>query len=288
MKKSLLAAALLTCMAVSAAASTVGDTIVVEGVDKVKIETAPTEQRIVISGSKEDPQYQYIQRIGYADSSAVKRTVSSVKDFNKSKVEKILRKREDKKWSAGGFFFLGLSTMVSAPEGYSFKLWPSFEIGGGGTIEWRPFGKKNIWSLGYGIQWRNYRSSNDNYWVKTGDVMGQAPYPTGLDKRKTSLHEFSLVFPVTYAHKFNNDWKVTLGGIVNVNTGAHTKQRFEQGDIRSEFETKAIGQRPVTIDLLLKVNAPVLPELYVKYCPMKFFKDDRGPKMNQLSFGISF
>lgn len=34
------------------------------------------------------------------------------------------------------------------------------------------------------------------------------------------------------------------------------------------------------------VRMPYLPDIYCKYSPMKFFKDNRGPKMNILSIGF--
>ena len=48
------------------------------------------------------------------------------------------------------------------------------------------------------------------------------------------------------------------------------------------------GMKPFTVDGVVMVDTPWLPMLYCKYSPMTLFKNDRGPKMHQLSFGICF
>ena len=67
----------------TALATETGDTLVLEKVDRVKIETRDTVQRIVISGMKDDPYFQYTQRISIPDTSAVRRKMSDLKGFNK-------------------------------------------------------------------------------------------------------------------------------------------------------------------------------------------------------------
>jgi hypothetical protein len=36
----------------------------------------------------------------------------------------------------------------------------------------------------------------------------------------------------------------------------------------------------------LQAGIPGCPDFYIKYSPTTFFKEGRGPKMHQLSFGI--
>ena len=61
--KTIMVLAVLSACAWQAKAAEANDTLVIENVDKVKIETRDTVQRIVITGSKDDPQLQYEQRI---------------------------------------------------------------------------------------------------------------------------------------------------------------------------------------------------------------------------------
>ena len=287
MKKVFMTMALLGSLCTYAVAETVSDTLVIENVDKVKIETRDTVQRIVISGAKDDPDFHYVQRIAIPDSSAVRRTIKSVKDFNKITIKK---NGKDSKLGCSAHMNLGLNTMFGAPDGHSFKMWPSFDFGLSLLLNWTPFGENNVWSIGFGLDWRGYRMSRDTYWVKTQDNQMQlVPYNAAFSNTKTKLSVFSLQVPLLYTHVFDgdDDWKLTLGGILNFNTGAHAERHFKYLGEVYEIATQAIGQRPVTIDILVALDTPLLP-IYCKYCPMKFFKDDRGPKMNQFSVGFWF
>lgn len=284
-KKSFLAAVIISCISATAFAETIGDTIVIEKADKVKIETRDTVQRIVITGSKDDPQFHYTQRISISDTSDVRRTIKSVKDFNKISIPG--KGGKPSKWESSGHFNIGLNAALDAPEEYKFKVWPSFELGLTWLADYRPFGKKNVWSVGMGVYWRHYRSSKDYYWWKVNDVLKQVKYPEKLEHTSTSLNVISLGIPIMYTHYFDNKhkWGLTLGAIVNWNS-AYARRYYEVDDEDYDVSTKKIGQRPITIDGIAIVRIPSCPDIYCKYCPMEFFKDGRGPKMHQLSFGF--
>jgi hypothetical protein len=211
-------------------------------------------------------------------------------DFWKGK--RVVIKSKSQKWDADLYVNFGFNTMLGAPSGYEFNMWPSFDFGFGIKGDWMPYGKMNVWSLGFGVDWRYYRMDNATYWGKdaTTGAIGLTNYLPSQSDRRTSLTEFSLQVPVTYTHYFDKeqDWGVTLGAIVNFNTGAHVTREYTENDEDYEVETGSIHQRPVTIDGLLMVHTPGDFAIYCKYCPMKFLRDGYGQKMNQLSFGIYF
>jgi len=287
----LLLAVFACCLGTSALAIEMTDTLVIENPNKVKIETRDTVQRIVISGSKDDAAFHYTQRISIPDTSAVRKNITSVRDFNKIKLS-----RSDKsKWSSSLHMNLGLGTMLDAPDPCKFKLWPSVDFGISYTMDYHPFGKKNVWSIGLGFNYSQYYSSDDYFWAKDAQKMlGLVPYGATQSERKTRLDVFSINVPLLYTHHFDvkKRWYVTVGALVNFNTGASARRFYEAPDANKNKEeydvkTKSIGQRPVTIDGIVKLGNPFLP-VYCKYCPMTFFKDGRGPKMHQLSFGFCF
>lgn len=287
--KRLLAAIFTACMAAPALATEVQDTLVIEDANKVKIETRDTVQRIVINGMKGDPEFHYVQRISIPDSNAVRRTIKSVRDFNKITTKKSGGK--ESKWSKSWHVNIGLNTMLDAPDGYGVKVFPSFDLGIGMSWDWHPFGKMNEWSIGFGVDWRNYRmSTKDYYWGKDANNMSvlNRPMPTAAENKYVGMHVVSLQVPIMYTHYFNKQrsWGLSLGAIVNWNTGSRGNWRYDLGDEECDISLKRFGHRPFTVDGIVKVATPWLPTLYVKYCPMKFFRDDRGMEMHQLSFGI--
>ena len=189
-----------------------------------------------------------------------------------------------------GYLDFGFNTMVDAADECKFSLWPSFEVAIGLKGHWQPFGKKNVWGLGFGVDWRGYRMDNGTYWTKNQGNPQLVPYNAGETSCKTRLSVFSLQVPLTYTHYFDNNqgWGLTLGGIVNFNTGTHATREYEFQDEEYEVETSSFHQRPITVDALVMINTPADFAFYCKYCPMEFFKDGYGYKMHQLSFGIHF
>lgn len=269
-------------------AEAVGDTLVIEEAGRVRIETRDTVQRIVITGMKDDPQFHYVQRISIADTGDVRRRIFSVRDFNKVTVQR--RSGRQSKLDLSLHLHAGLGTMTGAPSGYDFKLWPSTEIGLSLHAEWHPLGPHNVWSAGLGYSFANYRMANDTYLKKGADGrMGLAPYDAStMSDRRTQLSVFSVQVPLLYTHRFDARGRtaVTLGAIVNLNTGAKAVRSYVLAGEHYQVEQKHIGQRPVTVDGLAMLKLPSLPAIYCRYCPMTFFKDAAGPTMHQLSFGI--
>ena len=286
--KTTLAAMLIGCAATPALATEVSDTLVIEDVNRVKIETQDTVQRIVISGAKDDADFHYVQRISIPDTNAVRRSIRSVRDFNRISVSK---NGKTGKWDASFHFNLGLNAMLNTPEGYNFKVWPSIEFGLGISHNWRPFGKMNEWSIGYGVNWRHFHLGKDTYLGEDANrYMVPTAYGPGETDTRSSINVFSLQVPVIYTHYFDNkrDWSIALGAIVNWNVYGSSNRSYTLNEEENDVSYDSLGQMPFTFDGILKIGTPWIPTLYCKYSPSKFFRNSRGPKMHTLSFGICF
>ena len=267
--KTILAALLLAASSSSMAVET-ADTIVADNVEKVTIVTRDNSKKIIVRDTIE------INNKAWCGIH-----VNHWKN-NKAKRGEV---------NTEPYFQIGLNTMLDTDMG-SFNLWPSFDLALGVKTNWHPFGAKNAWSLGVGIDWRNYRMSpNDGWWLKDAEgIMGLSAFPINASDRKVALHVTSVQVPVLYTHYFGCGEKcyVTLGGIVNFNFWAHANRQYELGEEEYDINTKSIGQRPVTIDAFMQVHAPHLPSVYCKYSPMSFFKKSQAPKMHQFTIGIAF
>lgn len=288
MKKQTLILTLLLVgsFATKAFANNVGDTLVIKNANKVRIETRDTVQRIAISGMEDDSDFYYVQRISIPDSTAVRRKVSN---FNKI-VVKTAADGKTPKVEGSAHLYVGLGTMTGAPDGYS--LWPAFEFGFGGTADWHPYGKKNVWSTGLLLNFRTNHVKSDRYLAKDAQgMLSFVPYDAATQKEtSSSLNTFSLQVPLVYTHYFDDKcrWMISLGALVNFNIVAEAHRSYTFNDEDYDVSTGKIGQRPVTIEPLIIFDAPYIPPLYCRYSLMTFFKDGRGPKMHQLSFGICF
>lgn len=286
MKKTLLflATLFMTGLCQTVCATEIGDTLVIEKPDKVKIVTCDTVQRIIVSGMKDNPYFHYTQHISIPDTTVVRRKWSNLKDFNKVVIKD--SEGNPSKWEGSGHLYMGLGTMLSAPEGYS--MWPTFELGIGATADYHPFGKKNTWSAGLLFGLKSLHTRSSRYWVKVDDVMTQVPVEKEYEYTYASITSLCFQVPLLYTHKFDNcgRWSVTLGALVNWNIGATAQRHYSIGDNDVNINTNHIGHRPFTVDGVVVFNAPYAPAIYCKYCPMTFFKDGRGPKMKLLTFGV--
>ena len=271
----------------TALATETGDTLVMEKVDRVKIETRDTVQRIVISGMEDNPYFQYTQRISIPDTTAVRRKMSNVKDFGKVVVK--AKDGKPSKWEGVGHIYLGMGTMTGAPDGYS--MWPTVEVGVGISADYHPFGPKNTWSIGLLVGAVSLHTPSNRYWAKdglAGDKMLLVPYADGLERTHSSLSAGRFSMPLFYKHAFDERgrWSVSLGAMVNFNFAASASRHYQVGDETFDIMLHHIGVRPVTVEPMVMVNAPYVPAIYCKYSPMTFFKDGRGPEMKMLTFGV--
>ena len=237
MKKLFLFLAVLIAGSASqtALATEIGDTLVLEKVDKVRIETRDTVQRIVINGVKDDPYFHYSQRISIPDTSAVRRKMPNLKDFNKV----VIKGNDDGKTpkvEGSAHLYVGMGTMTGAPDGYS--LWPAFEFGVGGTADWHPFGKKNVWSTGLLLGFRTCHVKSNRYLAKDDmGVVSFVPYDAATQKKThSSLSIFSLQVPLT---PINADGR-EVGGVTMRPSSVQADVQLARGLTKKVVSIKAV------------------------------------------------
>lgn len=111
------------------------------------------------------------------------------------------------------------------------------------------------------------------------------PYDEEAREVKSGFHMFSLQIPVFYRLSFAKNWGITIGPIVNFNTGAHLTTRFKTGDRENKIDTHGIGQRPVTVDALAAITVGGFG-FYARYAPMNVLRDRADLDFNTFSTGI--
>ena len=154
--------------------------------------------------------------------------------------------------------------------------------------EYRPLKKTHI-SLGFGLDWRNYRMRGENRFMKENNKLVIAPYPDGADIKFSRVKVFSMTLELMLRQDFNKHISLQAGPVVNFNTHASIKTRYtiENGDEREGVkETSSnIDQKPVTVDF--KAQFTVSPiSFYFKYSPVNTLDTDYGPKFKSMSTGI--
>lgn len=200
------------------------------------------------------------------------------------------RKSDDKcgKWHM--HFALGVNVPTGAPKGVDFAPFRSWNINWTvAQYEYTPKGASQTYSVGIGMEWRNYTlSDKDKAFQKAGDVT----LITDVDKvdgRTSRVHTWNVNIPLLFRQKIGGDFAVSVGAQININAYGRLVNKWDVDldDDEYDVKTKKIGQRPLTVDVLGMVHFKDWA-LYCKYSPMDVFKKDRGPEFKSLSFGVYF
>ena len=154
--------------------------------------------------------------------------------------------------------------------------------------EYRPFNRTFL-SLGFGVDWRNYRMKGDRRFMKEDNKLVIAPYPDGADINFSRVKVFSMTLELMLRQGLNRHVAIEAGPIVNFNTHASIKTRYTVGSGKEKEgfkETSSnIHQKPVTVDF--KAGLIINPiEFYFKYSPTNTLDTDYGPEFKSMSAGI--
>jgi hypothetical protein len=282
---------ILFLLAVSATvnATTVADndTLTILKPQKVRIITGDSIQKVKVYGRENDDKYTYESKILLVDSNYVSETNINKDTWNFDFVKKHSRGTGYplKTNNASMRLAVGLTYGANAKYNSSQSVGSSWEIMWT-IMEWEKFkyGQHNGFSIGFGVDWRNFRIDGRQYFYKANDgMLSEQSYPAGYEADFSRIKVFSLQIPMMWKYRTK---KTTfgLGPVINFNTYASIKTRYKFLGDKIKHEEKNIRQRPVTIDWMLNMNIAHLP-LYLKYSNDDVLKDG-GVKFRSLSFGL--
>lgn len=154
----------------------------------------------------------------------------------------------------------------------------------------------NTFSLGVGINWRNYRTTLDNRFIVNDGQVGIEDYPEGVEPRLSRIKIFSVQFPLLYRQHLpfglfgpNRDkLSIVFGPIFNLNSHASVLSAWREGDVKSKYKVNGINVRPFTIDLFASLHIWDFCSLYVRYSPYHALTGHNQLNFHQLSTGLLF
>ena len=287
---------LMIIMALAALTATAGaqenDTVVIHNPKKVTIVTGDSLQRIIVSGKEGDDKFTYQNTIRLVDSNYVSTTRIGRDRWELIPSVKVGKKKDDVEGHSydneiSAHFGIGFTAPTNADARTDFSTFKSWEIFA--TIaQWDHYFERrhrNSVSLGFGIDWKNYRMTGDTRFVKAPDGnVALEKYPLQVSPDFSRIKVFSLTVNLGFTHKFDKDFWIGFGPVVNFNVyGSVLTEYSMYGDDIERLE-KNIRQRPITIDWMLRVGFMGVP-LYLKYSGDNVLKDG-GVKFRSLSFGL--
>ena len=287
---------LMTIMALAAltlaAAAQENDTVVIHNPKKVTIVTGDSLQRIIVSGKEGDDKFTYQNTIRLVDSNYVSTTRIGRDRWELIPSVKVGKKKDDTEGrtydnAISAHFGIGFTAPTKADARTDFSTFKSWEIFA--TIaQWDHYFERrhrNSVSLGFGIDWKNYRMTGDTRFVKApdGNVVLEK-YPLQVSPDFSRIKVFSLTANLGFTHSFDKDFWIGFGPVVNFNVYGSILTEYSMYGDDIKRKEKDIRQRPITIDWMLRLGIMGVP-FYLKYSGDNVLKDG-GVKFRSLSFGL--
>ncbi len=288
MKKYLFSLLMLTFAAAAAASN---DTIAdVRDAHRVVLTETGHSLKLKIRGNKADSTYvfDYERHFRPESASYISERKSGWLDFN---VMGFMDKKKRKKGKVeryaqtGGMGF-GFVSAVNAPEGMEVDMGASWEIFAN-LLEFNYAldNRRHTWSVGLDLNWRNYRMTNKQRFVKSGTDIVLTDYPEGAEIDFSRIKIFSLPVTFQYAYAVSKHVDVHAAAIVNFNTYGSIKTRYKVDGHKVKDITKGIHQRSMTVDFRAGLKICSVG-FYAKYSPCEVINSSYGPKFNSFSAGV--
>ena len=275
-----------------AAGAQENDTVVIYNPKKVTIVTSDSLQRIIVSGKEGDDKFTYQNTIRLVDSNYVSTTHIGRDRWELIPSVKVGRKKDDPEGrvyynTISAHFGIGFIAPTNADARTDFTTFKSWEIFA--TIaQWDHYfnrSRSNSVSLGFGIDWKDYRMTGNTQFVKAPDgnvALDNYPLQTSPDFSRIMV--FSLTVNLGFTHDFNKNFWIGFGPVVNFNVYGSMLTEYSMYGSDIERLEKNIRQRPITIDWMLRLGIMGVP-FYLKYSGDNVLKDG-GVKFRSLSFGL--
>jgi hypothetical protein len=287
---------LMIIMALAALTATAGaqenDTVVIHNPKKVTIITGDSLQRIIVSGKEGDDKFTYQNTIRLVDSNYVSTTRIGRDRWELIPSVKVGKKKDGAEGrtydnAISAHFGIGFTAPTKADARTDFSTFKSWEIFA--TIaQWDHYFERrhrNSVSLGFGIDWKNYRMTGDTRFVKASDGnVVLEKYPLQVSPDFSRIKVFSLTANLGFTHSFDKDFWIGFGPVVNFNVYGSILTEYSMYGDDIKRKEKDIRQRPITIDWMLRLGIMGVP-FYLKYSGDNVLKDG-GVKFRSLSFGL--
>ena len=271
------------------------DTLVINHPQKVTIISNDSLQRVVVNGRQGEDDFHYQNTIRLVDGNYESNTSISRDHWELIPSVKVGKSRHDNDGLSYPHYTnevtahvgIGFTCPTHVDERVDFSTFKSWEIFAT-VLQLDHFldrHERNKVSLGLGIDWRNYRMTDDQLFTKgpDGNVTVER-FPLAYEPKFSRIKVFSLTATLRYEHEFADGFAIGFGPVVNFNTYASIKTRYKFLGDKVKHMEKNIRQRPVTIDWMLNMTIADVP-FYVKYSNDNVLKDG-GVRFRSLSFGL--
>ena len=293
MKKTLLFFAAAICCGMSLRAQ---DTLSVKNPTEVQVIKDKNSMSVTITGSENDADFRYSSSLE-AGPSAVVRTTERVSRGRFDLSVPLLGAEEDEGKSTrrlgevdlvvqtgfGICFPSGLDNPAYSPMREAWGLDFTLNLL---HAEFSPWRGKSHFFANFGLEDKSFKIRGDERYVKGQDnVLGFAPFAPNTPKW-SALRIFSWNIGVGYTQHIYDRVSLTVGPIVNFNTGSRIKTKwYDDQNAKHKDKVKFGKQNLVTYELMGRLSFGNIG-IYVKYNPCSLIDKNFGPEFTTWSVGI--
>lgn len=286
MNKLLLSVVVCLMSMTAFASSTVNDTVDIKKPLRVIVVTNDSLQKVEIIGKDGVAGYHYDNTIQLVDSNYTSTTTTQgdLWDFNIFNKNGSKRKKSQNEINME--FYAGWCNTSGMPNEVDVRTFSSWELWWL-VSDWvyRPWRNNHAFSIGIGLDWRNYRMSDESRFVQTDDNhLLIAGYPENAHPKFSRIKVFSINFPIRYRYEMKH-MAFSFGPVVNLNTYCSVKTRYTIDGHEQKDINKNVKVNPVTIDLMGTLSLRNF-NVYFKYSPCNMLNSDYCPKFKTISFGF--
>ena len=281
MKKLLLLAAMT--VATIAQATEPGDTVTVNKAQRVTIVSNDSLLRVNVSGTEDCPDYHYETTLRNTDGNYESSSVGDLFNFNLPGKFTKSHKRHPT-YDSELHLFVGFSG-ATGNNAMKTNLWNGANIGTYLDFGIHPWRNGHRFSIGLGVEWKNYRTTARQQFVKADNgSVSVEPLGDAVDPKFSRIKTCGTIFPIMYTYE-KHDWGFSLGAIVNCNSHSSIKTRYTLDGKKYKQTAKDLHHNTPTVDLMATFINPLM-DIYVKYSPCEVLDTEFGPKFHSLSLGI--
>ncbi len=275
-------------------------TIIIKKANEVRITDGRGYINVEVHGKEGNDNYVYSIRKGYSqgNNTSIMSEKNKNWDFNIPFIDK-KNTSSQQRYKQARFSFNILSNLQfglgvvgatsQAPRMDIDMTNGGFEIFLNNLFQWEYAPTRNTaLTMGFGVDWRNYRMRGHKRFIKSGSDIILGDYPDNAEINFSRLKVFSLTLDLMLRQRLFGNVSIAAGPVVNFNTSGSLKTRYTlvDGDNREGVKERNnnIHQRAVTVDFKgeLKIS-PIA--FYIKYSPMDVLDTNYGPKFRSLSAG---
>ena len=134
--------------------------------------------------------------------------------------------------------------------------------------------------IGFGFGGKEFRLRRGTEVGKDGDRCILYPAPEGAENVRASIECYTLQIPVFYRQRIYRDFVFKLSATLNMNVSTKAETKYK-------YKVKGLHQRMITPDFTFTIGSTEWFGVYVKWSPVKIFKQAYGPQTASWAIGAT-